>query len=38
MEREAFPTSTIGAAVLKFRGKFLDSYKVLIRIFVLKEV
>jgi hypothetical protein len=38
MECEAFPTSTIGAAVLEFRGKFLDSYEILIGIFVLKGV
>ena len=38
VECESFPTGTIGAAVLEFRGKLLDSYEVLIRIFVLKRV
>ena len=38
MECEAFPTRAIGAAVLELRGKFLDSYEVLIGIFVLKGV
>lgn len=38
MECEAFPTSTIGAAVLELRGEFLDSYEILIRVFVLQGV
>ena len=38
MEGEAFPTGTVGTAVLKFRGEFLDPYEVLIGIFVLMEI
>jgi len=35
MQGEAFPTGAVGTAVLKFWGKLLDPYEVLIGIFVL---
>ena len=38
MEGEALPTSTVGTAVLKFRGELLDPYEILIGIFILIEI